>query len=121
MDLDSGKYGQIEYRFIKDDVGVTNFFYIEPISGLIRTTSTFDNVHESSLPFRLIVEARDNPKGPDDESKKAEAHVVVSTLKILFKREGMQRKFLKVHTSFIFFASLTLCKYFCNILTSIYI
>ncbi|KAK7603537.1 hypothetical protein V9T40_003536 [Parthenolecanium corni] len=80
VDLDSGKYGQIEYRFIKDDVGVTNFFYIEPISGLIRTTSTFDNVHESSLPFRLIVEARDNPKGPDDESKKAEAHVVINLI-----------------------------------------
>lgn len=82
MDLDSGKYGQIEYRFIKEDAGVKNYFYIEPISGLITTTSTFDDVHESSLPFRLVVEARDNPKAPDVESKKAEAHVVVSIFQL---------------------------------------
>lgn len=84
VDLDSGKYGQIEYRFVKDDhQGATNFFYIDPVSGLIRTTSTFDSVQEIDLPFRLIVEARDNPKGADAESKKAEADVVVSTLEIL--------------------------------------
>lgn len=76
--MDSSKFGQIAYRFVKDEVGATKYFYIDSVSGLIKTARTFDNVHDSDLPFRLIVEARDNPDAPEDESKTEEAHVVVS-------------------------------------------
>lgn len=86
MDLDSNKFGQIAYRFVKDEVGATKYFYIDSVSGLIKTARTFDNVHDSDLPFRLIVEARDNPDAPEGESKTEEAHVVVSiVLRIILK------------------------------------
>lgn len=76
--MDGKNFGQIEYRFIKDESGATNYFSIEPISGNIKTTQGFDSVRDSDLPFRLIVEARDNPTAQAGESNTEVAHVVVS-------------------------------------------
>lgn len=45
---------------------------------MIRTASSFDGVHDDELPFRLIVEARDNPSAAADQSNAETADVVVS-------------------------------------------
>lgn len=62
---------------MRDETGATKFFFIDPISGIIKTTRSLENVREDDVPFRLVVQARDNPSAPADESKTAEAHVVV--------------------------------------------
>ncbi len=80
--MDSGKFGQIEYRFVKDESGATKYFFIDSVSGMIKTTRSLDTVQDSELPFRLIVEARDNPAAPAIESNTDVAHVVVSNWKI---------------------------------------
>ncbi|XKL62751.1 hypothetical protein PGB90_002584 [Kerria lacca] len=81
VDLDSAKYGQIEYRFIKDDTGATKYFRINSISGQIETAANLENVPDKDLPFRLIVEARDNPTSSSVESKNTEvAHVVINLI-----------------------------------------
>ncbi|XP_065211081.1 cadherin-99C isoform X2 [Planococcus citri] len=80
IDGDSGKFGQIEYHFVKDDTGATKFFSIDPISGVIKTTRNLDHVPEDNLPFRLIVRAQDNPATQDNNTHLADAHVVINLI-----------------------------------------
>ena len=79
MDFDSGKFGQIEYRFVRDESVTKKYFTIDKISGMIRTDDSFDRVNDNDLPFRLIVEARDNPSAVGKESNAETVDVVVST------------------------------------------
>lgn len=81
LDRDSGKYGQIEFRFVEDKEESIGYFAIDPMSGLIRTSRPFDNVDEDQLPFRLKVEAKDDPNSStrNNGGSHAEiAHVVVN-------------------------------------------
>ncbi|KAL1505298.1 hypothetical protein ABEB36_004893 [Hypothenemus hampei] len=63
-DKDSGKFGRISYN-ISGNFS-EEFFTIDPTTGIIRTKRTFDYINKESLPFRLIVWARDNPNATDN-------------------------------------------------------
>lgn len=77
MDNDSGKLGQIEYRLVPDETGVSEYFAIDPASGNIRTKRTIDIAPKNMLPLRITVEAKDNPQAQDSNSVRTQ--VVVST------------------------------------------
>lgn len=53
------------------------FFAIDKLTGLIKTQKTFEDVSDNDLPFRFVIQARDNP-GETSNYNKAEAKVVVS-------------------------------------------
>ena len=75
-DSDSGKLGQIEYRLVPDETGVSEYFAIDPTSGNIRTKRTIDIAPKNMLPLRITVEAKDNPQAQDSNSIRTQ--VVVS-------------------------------------------
>ncbi|XP_014216092.1 cadherin-99C [Copidosoma floridanum] len=78
-DKDNGRYGKIEFRLVFDNENnrASDFFAIDPTSGIIRTTANFDTVQSRELPFRFIVQARDNPNSTNN-SNVAEAPVIVN-------------------------------------------
>ncbi|XP_039297705.1 cadherin-99C isoform X1 [Nilaparvata lugens] len=76
-DKDSGKLGAVEYKIVPDESGSAEYFTIDANSGAIRTKKTFDSVTGDELPFRITVEARDNPQG---ESNSEKTEVVVNVI-----------------------------------------
>lgn len=89
-DLDGGKLGDVRYELTDDDVYQNSvqgpYFEVDSKTGIIKTLRTLTDVPARSLPFRLVVTARDNPDAtnPTDYNK-AQAHVVVS-INFLFIR-----------------------------------
>lgn len=53
-DKDNGRFGKLEFRlaFDNENSRAGDFFAIDPISGIIRTTANFDNVEPRELPFK---------------------------------------------------------------------
>ncbi|XP_015434826.1 PREDICTED: LOW QUALITY PROTEIN: protocadherin-15-like, partial [Dufourea novaeangliae] len=63
-DKDNGRYGKLEYKI---HVGRgSDYFAMDSSSGIIRTTTTFDNVDSMELPFKFDVLVRDNPNSTDN-------------------------------------------------------
>jgi len=58
----------------------TDWFTLDPDTGVLKTRRSMQDVPAANLPFKLWVEARDNPDHPEN-SNKAQAEVIVSTLK----------------------------------------
>ncbi|XP_069688978.1 cadherin-99C isoform X2 [Periplaneta americana] len=77
-DTDSGKFGQLSYRIVPNNMG-SDYFKIDRMSGIITTTNTFSNVDLNQLPFRFKVEVWDNPNSPDN-SFTAEVPVVINLI-----------------------------------------
>ncbi|KAJ4436897.1 hypothetical protein ANN_17029 [Periplaneta americana] len=77
-DADSGKFGQLSYRIVPNNMG-SDYFKIDRMSGIITTTNTFSNVDLNQLPFRFKVEVWDNPNSPDN-SFTAEVPVVINLI-----------------------------------------
>ncbi|XP_058794818.1 cadherin-99C isoform X2 [Phymastichus coffea] len=78
-DKDNGKYGKLEFSLIFDTehTRANDFFAIDPTSGIIRTTANFDTVEPQELPFRFIVQAKDNPNSTNNTNV-VEAPVIVN-------------------------------------------
>ncbi|OXU31282.1 hypothetical protein TSAR_011025 [Trichomalopsis sarcophagae] len=78
-DKDNGKYGKLEFSLVFDNEHnrASDFFAIDPTSGIIRTTANFDTVEPRELPFRFIVQAKDNPNSTNN-SNVVEAPVIVN-------------------------------------------
>lgn len=81
-DLDGGKLGDVRYELTDDDGRDSPdgpYFAVDPRTGAVRTLRSLADVPARSLPFRLVVTARDNPgaASPSDYNT-AQAHVVVS-------------------------------------------
>lgn len=51
---------------VANDEQSEEYFNLDDTSGTLKTIKSFDNVDESILPFRFIVEARDNPTSDSD-------------------------------------------------------
>ena len=53
-DRDNGKYGKIEFslQFDAEHSRASDFFAIDPSSGIVRTTANFDGVEAQELPFK---------------------------------------------------------------------
>lgn len=81
-DEDSGKYGKLQYK-LKGDALATEYFSMDPANGLIKSKKTFEDISEEHLPFRLTVEARDNPNSATDFNM-IEAPLIVSLLQYVF-------------------------------------
>lgn len=83
-DLDGGKLGDVRYELDDGDERNTAaegrpYFSVDSVSGTVKTLRTLTDVPPRSLPFRLVVTARDNPgaTNPSDYNT-AQTHVVVS-------------------------------------------
>lgn len=63
-DRDSGKFGKIQYSLSGNNSD--EFFSIDPLTGIIKTIRSFQDVEEMVLPFRLTAVARDNPNSTQD-------------------------------------------------------
>lgn len=86
-DLDGGKLGDVRYELTDDDDQNStegSYFAVDPKTGIVKTLRTLTDVPQRSLPFRLVVTARDNPgaTNPTDYNT-AQTHVVVSVLVLL--------------------------------------
>lgn len=86
-DLDGGKLGDVTYELTDDGDRNTSegpYFAVDPKTGVVKTLRTLTDVPARSLPFRLVVTARDNPgaANPSDYNT-AQAHVVVSVEPII--------------------------------------
>ncbi|XP_012288920.1 cadherin-99C [Orussus abietinus] len=77
LDKDNGKFGKLEYGML-DGPG-SNYFSVDASSGIIRTTTTFDNVNKLELPLKFGVRVRDNPHSTSN-SNSAEAPVIVNLI-----------------------------------------
>lgn len=75
-DEDSGKFGKLQYKLKGEGKGL-EYFGMDPTNGLIKSKKTFEDISENDLPFRMIIEARDNPNSATD-SNVIEAPLVVS-------------------------------------------
>ncbi len=56
-DKDQGPFGKVNYGFGK---GHDGYFEIDPITGVVRTTSSLVDIDEGRLPFRVSIKASDN-------------------------------------------------------------
>ncbi|CAH0392596.1 unnamed protein product [Bemisia tabaci] len=79
-DKDSGKFGQVTYSFVFDESGVGKYFSIDESSGLITNIGTFEKIDKGALPFRLIVEAKDNPGADSQDFNRARTQVVINLI-----------------------------------------
>lgn len=87
-DLDGGKLGDVRYELTDDyDKNSTEgqYFAVDSKTGIVKTLRTLTDIPPRSLPFRLVVTARDNPgaTNPSDYNT-AQAHVVVSVNNIIY-------------------------------------
>ncbi|XP_050534289.1 cadherin-99C isoform X2 [Daktulosphaira vitifoliae] len=84
-DLDGGTLGDIRYELVEDeDQNTTDgpYFSVDPETGIIKTLRTLIDVPTQSLPFRLVVTARDNPEATNpSDFNTAQAHVVINVIK----------------------------------------
>lgn len=89
-DSDGGRLGDVRYGLTDDDAHNAAaaaadggpYFSVDPKSGTVKTLRTLADVPPRSLPFRLVVTARDNPgaANPSDYNT-AQAHVVINVIK----------------------------------------
>ncbi|XP_014233945.1 cadherin-99C isoform X2 [Trichogramma pretiosum] len=79
QDKDNGRFGKLEFSLIfdKENSRANDFFAIDPSSGIVRTTATFDAVEPQELPFRFMVQIRDNPNSTNN-SYTVEAPIIVN-------------------------------------------
>ena len=56
-DRDNGRFGKLEFslQFDEERSRASDFFAIDPSSGIVRTTATFDAVVPQELPFRWVI------------------------------------------------------------------
>ncbi|CAH2040674.1 unnamed protein product, partial [Iphiclides podalirius] len=78
-DKDSGDYGKIEYQKNSWSKAAEEYFSLDPDTGVVSNTKTFENVPTELLPFKFSVTARDNPNSPQDYNV-ARASVVINLL-----------------------------------------
>ncbi|KAJ8894246.1 hypothetical protein PR048_006858 [Dryococelus australis] len=77
-DVDSGRLGQIQYSIVRGPKSA-EYFSIDKNSGIVKTKRALDDIQPDMLPFRFMVEARDNPPAPNN-SLSAQAPVVVNLI-----------------------------------------
>ncbi|XP_024946139.1 cadherin-99C isoform X2 [Cephus cinctus] len=77
QDRDNGKFGKLEYKIL-DGQG-SDYFTIDSFTGIIRTSTTFDNVDRRELPFKFNVQVRDNPNSTIN-SNAVEAPVILNLI-----------------------------------------
>lgn len=81
-DLDGGKLGDVWYELTDDDDRNTAegpYFGVDPRTGIVKTLRTLTDAPQRSLPFRLVVTARDNPGAIDPRDyNTAQTHIIVS-------------------------------------------
>lgn len=90
-DADGGRFGRVQYALVDDenasdnDVGdgdevrPNDYFALDADTGVLKTKRSLEEVPAQRLPFRLAVEARDNPGGaPAGGSNAARAQVIVN-------------------------------------------
>lgn len=63
-DKDSGKFGKLKYSLHSN--GTNDYFAIDPASGIIKSTKTFQDIEDTTQPFIMTVKARDNPNSTRD-------------------------------------------------------
>ncbi|KAM3966913.1 cadherin 99C [Aphomia sociella] len=78
-DKDSSDYGKLEYHKNSWTKAAEEYFSLDPDTGVISNTKSFENVPKEVLPFKFSVTARDNPNSPQDYNI-ARASVVVNLL-----------------------------------------
>lgn len=76
-DRDSGKYGKLEYKLLNDQTD--NYFTIDSATGIIRTTTSLNNIRKEQLPFRFKVQVKDNPNSTTNANVN-EAPVIVNLI-----------------------------------------
>lgn len=64
-DNDSGKYGKLQY-YLKGKDKSAEYFIMDQNTGIIKSRKPFDDITDNDLPFRLTVQARDNPNSSSD-------------------------------------------------------
>lgn len=86
-DDDGGRFGRVQYALIDDgddarsnsvEGADTDFFALDADTGVLKTKRLLEDVPSQRLPFRLTVEARDNPGGDAGSSNAARAQAVVN-------------------------------------------
>ncbi|PSN56931.1 Cadherin-99C [Blattella germanica] len=77
-DADSGKFGQLMYSIDPNNMA-SSYFKIDSKQGIITTTNTFTNMEIDHLPFRFVVQVKDNPNSSYD-SFTTEAKVVINLI-----------------------------------------
>lgn len=81
-DSDGGKLGDVRYELTDDgdrNTAEGPYFGVDSRTGIVKTLRTLTDVPRRSLPFRLVVTARDNPGATDPRDyNTAQTHVIVS-------------------------------------------
>ncbi|KAK4317592.1 hypothetical protein Pmani_011328 [Petrolisthes manimaculis] len=77
MDMDSGRYGEIEYELVPES-NRGGYFSVGRSSGLLRTEREMTSVPHDLLPFNLTLMAHDNPNAKDDASHATSVPVIVN-------------------------------------------
>lgn len=77
-DDDSGKYGKLQYRLVGEGNSL-EYFNMDPNTGLIKSRRSFDDISDEDLPFRMKVQARDNPNASSDFNM-VEAPLVINLI-----------------------------------------
>ncbi|XP_021945639.1 cadherin-99C [Folsomia candida] len=79
-DKDSGEFHDISYDLEAQHDLTRSYFVIDAKSGIVSNTKAVDDVSPTLLPFRLVVIARDNPKGPITKSLNTQIPLVVNVI-----------------------------------------